>query len=70
MVKASLELWSSYLCLLCSWHDRQLHHAWLICWDEILLTFYLGWPRATISLILTSQVAGITGMSHCILLLA
>jgi hypothetical protein len=40
---------------------RCVYHAWLVCWDGILLAFCLGWPRTSMFLISTSQVTGITG---------
>jgi hypothetical protein len=40
------------------------HHAQLIFWDGILLTFCPGWPQPVIHLISASWVAGIIGMSH------
>jgi hypothetical protein len=41
------------------------HCARLIYWDNILLTFCLDWPQTVILLLSASQVAGITGVSHC-----
>jgi hypothetical protein len=40
------------------------HHTWLICWDEVMLTFFPGWPQTRILPISTSQVAGIIGVNH------
>jgi hypothetical protein len=41
------------------------HHVQLIDSDGVLLTFCPGWPQTAILLISISQVAEITGMSHC-----
>jgi hypothetical protein len=45
------------------------HHTWLFCWDKVSLTFCPAWSQIMILLIFTSQVAGITSMSHCTQLL-
>jgi hypothetical protein len=39
------------------------HHAWLIGWDVVLLTFSLDWLWAAIFLISASQVSGIISRS-------
>jgi hypothetical protein len=41
------------------------HHAWLVCWDGILQTFYPDWPQTSILLISAYWVAEITDISHC-----
>jgi hypothetical protein len=41
------------------------HHAQLICWDGISLTFGPDWPLTMILLISASQVAGIIDSNHC-----
>jgi hypothetical protein len=40
------------------------HHAWLVGWDGVLITFPLGWPRASILLISASRVAEIIAVSY------
>jgi hypothetical protein len=41
------------------------HHAQLLKWDEVLITFFpLGWHQTVILPISASQRAGITGMNH------
>jgi hypothetical protein len=40
------------------------HHAWVIYWDGVSLTFCVGWPWTLIILISASWVVGITGVSH------
>jgi hypothetical protein len=47
-----------------AWIIEMTHHALLVCWDGVSLTFCLSWPRTMIFPISTSQVAGITGMYH------
>jgi hypothetical protein len=42
------------------------HHAWLVDWDQVSLTFSQDWPSNTILPIFTTQVAGISGMFQCI----
>jgi hypothetical protein len=43
--------WSSYLHFLSSWDDRHEPPYPAIGWDEISLTFCLGWPQIVILLI-------------------
>jgi hypothetical protein len=62
--KAGLELWSSYLCLRIARTRDVNHNAQLIGCDGISLTFCSGWPWTRVLPIITSPVAGKTGMSH------
>jgi hypothetical protein len=57
---ASLKFLSSYLLLLCSWDDMFM--PGLLA--EIGLNFCSGWPWTANIMILTSRIAGITGMCH------
>jgi hypothetical protein len=41
------------------------YRTWFIGWNGVLLTFWLGWSWTSIFPSSTSQVAWITGMSHC-----
>jgi hypothetical protein len=47
-----------------AWDDKCTPTCPPISWDEILLTFYLGWDQTAILLNSTSQVATITGMNY------
>jgi hypothetical protein len=47
------------------WERRHAHHIWLIDWDWVSWTFYLGCPQTIIVPISTSLVAGTTNVSHC-----
>jgi hypothetical protein len=49
----------------CLARTTAVHHCTqLVCWDGVSLTFCLGRTQTAIVPISTSQVAGITGMSH------
>jgi hypothetical protein len=46
--------------------SNMLHHAQILLIEmRIWWTFYLDWPRIAIFPISTTQVANITGISHC-----
>jgi hypothetical protein len=40
------------------------HHDWFVCWKEVSLSFFLGWPQTAILWISASQVAGITAICN------
>jgi hypothetical protein len=42
-------------CLLHSWDDRNDHHAWLVFWDGVSLTFCPDWSRMMILPMSASQ---------------
>jgi hypothetical protein len=55
------------LCIFYSWDYRYVSLCWLLCLDGDSLTFYqLVWPGHTTLPISACQVAGITGMRHCV----
>jgi hypothetical protein len=60
-------LWTFYLCLPHIWSDRCHHTQIFIGWDGVSLTVFPAGlePWFVILLIFTSQVARITGLSHC-----
>jgi hypothetical protein len=60
LLRAALRPWSSYQ----SGIADTLHHAGLIGWDVVLLTFCPGWPHTAVLLISVSWIAGIIGVSH------
>jgi hypothetical protein len=55
-----------YLYLLCSVVGiADTHqHTQLVCWNGVLLTFFLGWTGTSILLISVSWVSGITSVLH------
>jgi hypothetical protein len=46
-----------------SW-DYRCDPPYPVCWDGVLLTFFLGLSWTAVLQISASQVVGITGMSH------
>jgi hypothetical protein len=47
-----------------AWDDRHVPPCPTICWDGLSLTFYPGWPQASILPVSVSQVARIIDMCH------
>jgi hypothetical protein len=65
----SLELWS-YVNLPCSWDERAVPPHSAIGWEEVkFFLFCPNWPQTAVVPSLTSQVARIAHLSHCIQLL-
>jgi hypothetical protein len=71
LCRVLLYAWASLNCSLPvhaslpSWDDRHVPPGPVIGWDGGLTNFSLGWSQTAILPISVSQVARITGMSHC-----